>query len=96
MSEENKKFIDVAEVIRSKNPRLYKMLPGFVTRYIKRVVHEDEVNDFIARHGHKTSFEFVDAIIEYRRRHSICSRAYNGRYASTVPVTSCLMKSLAN
>ncbi len=64
MSEENKKFIDVAEVIRSKNPRLYKMLPGFVTRYIKRVVHEDEVNDFIARHGHKTSFEFVDAIIE--------------------------------
>lgn len=59
-----KKFIDVEEVIKSKNPALAKYLPGFLLRYIKRVVHEEEVNDFIRRHGHRTSFDFVDAIVE--------------------------------
>lgn len=59
-----KKFIDVEDVIRSKNPSLAKYLPGFLLRYIKRIVHEEQVNDFIRRHGHKTSFEFVDAVVE--------------------------------
>lgn len=64
MTEQKKKFIDVSEVIRSKNPQLYRLLPGFIVSYIKRIVHETEVNAFIDKYGHKTSFEFVDAIIE--------------------------------
>ena len=60
---QEKKFIDIDEVIKSKNPKLLKVLPGFILSYIKRIVHEDHINDFIKRHGHKTSFEFVDAII---------------------------------
>lgn len=64
MTEQKKKFIDVSEVIRSKNPQLYRLLPGFIVSYIKRIVHETEVNAFIDEYGHKTSFEFVDAIIE--------------------------------
>jgi putative hemolysin len=59
-----KKFIDIEEVIKSKNPQLLKVLPGFILSYIKRIVHEDHVNEFIRVHGHKTSFEFVDAIID--------------------------------
>ena len=61
---ENKKFIDVDEIFKSKNPGLYRMLPGFLIRYLKRVVHQDEINSFINRHGHKQEFEFVDAIID--------------------------------
>lgn len=64
MTEEKKKIIDVREVIRSKNPTLLRVLPGFVISYIKRIIHEDQVNAFIAEHGHKTSFEFVDAILD--------------------------------
>ena len=64
MTEQKKKFIDVSEVIRSKNPQLYRLLPGFIVSYIKRIVHETEVNAFIDEYGHKTSFEFVDAITE--------------------------------
>ena len=64
MSEiEKKDFIDVEEVIRNKNPRILKFIPGFLLSYIKRILHQDDVNDFIRRHGHKTSFDFVDAII---------------------------------
>lgn len=58
-----KKFIDIEEVIKSKNPVLLKWLPGFILNYLKRIIHQDEINDFIDQHGHKKEFNFVDAII---------------------------------
>ncbi len=61
---DNKNFIDIDAVFKSKNPTLYSLLPGFLFRYLKKVVHQDEINSFIRRHGHKTTFDFVDAIIE--------------------------------
>lgn len=59
-----KDFINIKEVIRSKNPRLLKVMPGFLIRYVKKILHQDFINDFIRREGHKKSFEFVDAIIK--------------------------------
>ena len=38
-------------------------MPGFLLSYIKRIVHQEEINAFISKHGDKTSFAFVDAII---------------------------------
>lgn len=61
--EPKKDFINIEEVIRSKNPGLLKVLPGFILRYIKRIVHQDHINDFIRRHGDKKSFDFVDEIL---------------------------------
>lgn len=57
-------FINIEEVIRSKNPNLLRLLPGFVIRYIKKILHQDHINDFIRRHGDKKSFEFIDEIIK--------------------------------
>lgn len=64
--EKNKeeKFIEIEKVIAEKNPRLLKTLPGFVISYIKRVIHQDQINDFIAIHGDKYGFDFIDKIIE--------------------------------
>lgn len=64
--EKNKeeKFIEIEKVIAEKNPRLLKTLPGFVISYIKRVIHQDQINDFIAIHGDKFGFDFIDKIIE--------------------------------
>jgi putative hemolysin len=64
MSEKGEKdFINVEEVIKSKNPRLLKFLPGFVISYIKRILHQQFINDFIRRNSDKNSLEFVDAVI---------------------------------
>ncbi len=64
MQAPEKKFINVEEVIASKNKNLLRVMPGFLLRYIKRIVHQEEINAFIKRHGHKTSFDFVDSILE--------------------------------
>lgn len=59
-----KDFIIIEDIIRSKNPGLLKILPGFVLSYVKRILHQDHINDFIRRHGEKTSFAFVDEIVK--------------------------------
>ncbi|HOH84810.1 MAG TPA: glycerol acyltransferase, partial [Bacteroidales bacterium] len=60
----SKKFIEIEKVIGKKNPRLLKLLPGFVIRYIKRIIHQDEINDFIERNGNVYGLEFIDRIVK--------------------------------
>ncbi|WP_417591302.1 1-acyl-sn-glycerol-3-phosphate acyltransferase [Owenweeksia hongkongensis] len=57
------KYIDINEVIKSKSERLAKWLPSFVVRYIKRIVHEDEVNEVMRNTGHLQGLEFVNAVM---------------------------------
>jgi 1-acyl-sn-glycerol-3-phosphate acyltransferase len=57
------KFIDIEKIIASKNPKLLKWLPGFLLRYIKRILHEKDVNAFMAQNGHLKNFEFVRAVL---------------------------------
>ncbi|NLI25193.1 MAG: glycerol acyltransferase [Bacteroidales bacterium] len=56
-------FVDVQKVFHQKNPRLAPLIPGFVYRFIKNIVHEDYINEFLRKHGHKQGLEFIEAII---------------------------------
>ncbi len=58
------KFVDIEKIIGSKNPRLLKWMPGFVLRYIKRILHEDYVNGFMKDHGHLRDLDFVHKVME--------------------------------
>ncbi|MBM3918600.1 MAG: glycerol acyltransferase [Sphingomonadales bacterium] len=58
------KFIDTAGIIKSRNPALYRLLPGCVLRGIKRILHEDELNEFLLAHAHDEPADFVDASLE--------------------------------
>jgi putative hemolysin len=62
---EKKKFIDIDEVFKKKNPRIYKMLPGFVIKYIKRVVHQDELNEALWHLKDFYGLEFVRETLDY-------------------------------
>lgn len=62
---ENKKFIDIRALIGSKNPTLLKWLPGFVLRYLERILHQDEINQFIIDHPTYKNEAFCQAVIDY-------------------------------
>lgn len=62
--EEKSKFIDIEKIIKNKNANLHRWLPGFVVSYIKRIVHEKEVNRIMAKIGHLQGLDFVNALIE--------------------------------
>ena len=56
--------IDVRSVLRSKNPSLEKAIPTFVINYLKRIVHQDDINDILRNHGHLRDAEFIRATLE--------------------------------
>lgn len=62
-SEKSSLFVDVKKVFHQKNPKLAPLIPGFVYRFIKNIVHEDYINDFLRKHGHKQGLEFIEAVI---------------------------------
>ena len=54
--------INIDEIIRSKNPKLFKQIPRFILNWFKRFVHQDYINE-ILRKGHGTEGkEFVDVV----------------------------------
>lgn len=57
---DDNKYIVIRDVIKKKNPSLLKILPGFVIRYIERIVHEEEINDIMSRIGQFEGLEFID------------------------------------
>ncbi len=57
------KAVDVEKIIAGKNPALARLLPGFVVGYLKRIIHQDQVNDFMSRSKEKVGLEFVDAVV---------------------------------
>ena len=59
------KFIDIKRLIASKNPRLAKWIPGFVIRYLKRILHEDEINNFLLQHKDKHNCDFCREVVDY-------------------------------
>lgn len=57
--------IDVEKVLRSKNPSLAKIIPAFLVNYLKRIIHQDEINAFLTRYGHLKDADLVDAFLEH-------------------------------
>jgi len=57
-------FIDVRKIFRDKNPKLAALLPGFVMNRLRRIIHEDELNAFLAEHGDKRGIAFAEAVLD--------------------------------
>jgi len=66
-STEKKEFlqIDVEDVLRSKSPSLAKAIPGFLINYIKRIIHQDDINLILRNFGHLRDLEFITPTLEF-------------------------------
>lgn len=58
------KPIIMKEVVASKSPGLAKMIPGFIYRYINRIMHIGFVNDLLRRYGHLEGIDFIDQVVK--------------------------------
>jgi len=65
MSESDVIRIDVRKVLRDKNPRLARIIPGFLLNYLRKVIHEKELNDFFGQNSTFMDVDFVQAVIDY-------------------------------
>jgi len=53
--------IDVEKVLYSKNPALKKVVPKFIVNYLKKIVHQDELNEFLGKWGYLKDSELIEA-----------------------------------
>lgn len=57
--------VNVREVFKKKNPKVAKMLPGFIYRYIERIIHQKEVNEIMEKIDHLHGLDYAKGIIDY-------------------------------
>lgn len=69
MSESMEKTIDIDQVLKSKMGSKAKYLPGFVVNWLKRLVHEDEVNKFLWESRGKQGTEWLEECVKYLDMH---------------------------
>lgn len=58
------KLIDIDSVVKSKSEKLYRLLPRFVLAWLKRVIHQDDVNRIISENKDKMGLDFVKATLD--------------------------------
>ncbi len=63
IKENNQDFIDIDEVIKKKSTTLYRLTPGFLIRYLKRIVHQDEVNQVLELYQDKMGLDFIESLL---------------------------------
>ncbi|MBL7812577.1 MAG: 1-acyl-sn-glycerol-3-phosphate acyltransferase [Bacteroidetes bacterium] len=56
--------IDVAKVLREKNPGLARLIPGFIMRWVKRTLHEAEINEVLLHHGNLEGAAFASHVVD--------------------------------
>ena len=63
MSTEKIIRIDIAEILKKKAPNT--KVPGFLVNYLKRIVHEDEFNQFFRQNPTLKNLDFIEAAFNY-------------------------------
>ncbi len=61
---DERKLIDLDAVFKLKNPGLYRWVPGFVMKLLKRIVHQEETNQFLSAHKNDDAFEFSAGVVK--------------------------------
>ena len=56
---------DIDKVLREKAPKYYKYIPRFVVSYLKRIVHQEELNVFLRDSKDKVGVDFLKACLEF-------------------------------
>ncbi len=59
------KYIDIEKVVAEKNATLAKWLPGFVMSYIKRIIHQEEINECMRLYGEEIGLDFVRSGLDF-------------------------------
>jgi putative hemolysin len=57
--------IDIEKVLASKNPALARAVPRFIINYLKRIVHQDDLNEFLRLYGHLKDAKLAEAFLSH-------------------------------
>ena len=59
------KTIDIDKILKSKLGTKAKFVPGFLVSWLKKTIHEDEVNRYLWESRHETGTEWLEECVRY-------------------------------
>jgi putative hemolysin len=65
MAKVTEQTIDIDKILKDKMGAKAKYVPGFLVNWLKRVVHQDQVNAFLWESRDKTGTEWLEACVTY-------------------------------
>lgn len=65
MDQVSEKTIDIDSILRAKMGPKAKWVPGFMVAWLKRIVHQDEVNRYLWSSRHLTGTEWLEECVRY-------------------------------
>jgi len=75
--------LNVDKILADKNPKIHRALPRFVIRYLKRIVHQDDINEILRNFSDLRGAAFNDAALGFMgiryRAHGVENLPKGGR-----------------
>ena len=65
MTDDSLFLIDIYKILRSKAPMRYKYIPKFLISYLKKIVHQEEINVFLQESKDKLGVDFLEASLDF-------------------------------
>ena len=65
MSEESDFRIDIEGILKTKMPKRHKQIPRFLVNYLKRTVHQDEINEILDRNIDVDGVAFMRRLVDH-------------------------------
>ena len=59
MAEESFFLVDIDKILASKAGKKAKYVPGFLVSYLKRIVHQEEINEYLLSVKEKRGVPFL-------------------------------------
>ena len=56
--------IDLKQVFAKKSEKVARLIPGFLISYLKRIIHQDELNDFLLNNHQKRGIDFSQSVLD--------------------------------
>ena len=55
--------LSIEKIIASKSTSVAKYTPKFIINWLKRLIHQDELNEILRKHPGKTGFDFAQSVL---------------------------------
>lgn len=65
MADDSLFLIDIDQILQTKAPKHSKYIPTFVVSYLKRIIHQEELNVFLRDSSQKVGVDFLEACLEF-------------------------------
>lgn len=65
MADDSLFLIDIDHILRTKAAKYYRYIPAFVVSYLKKIIHQEELNVFLRESDGKLGVDFLEACMDF-------------------------------